>query len=238
MRKWLILLLIPLPMTLEAYQRIPVQERVAVTAWISATALNRIAIEHDRILSVKGTTGQFELEKDADIGQIFLKPILAPNRDSSDNAPEPSQPNVEPIHIFLSTENGRTYSVSLIPDERAAESIVLAPLDTINTWERTGAYESLLKDLIKALHTQTPLPGFEIQTAKIDLPKITGATVTHLQTYASHTWVGQILELKNTTKTTILLSEHDFYHEGVRAVSIVNPVLSAHDATRVYVVRK
>ncbi len=150
------------PMMVQAQQMIAVQEGVEMSATLSSKALNRIAVQNDRILSVKGTQGEFELDKDSELGQVFVKPI-----------PKESQ---EPIHIFLSTETGKTYALALLAEDIGAQSIVLMPPGlNLVSWEQAGAYEASIKTLIKAMHTQTELEGFSIERLNIKLPSIQGA---------------------------------------------------------------
>jgi len=207
-----------------AQQRIPVQEGIEVHGVVSINALNRIAVENDRILTIKGTQGEFELDKDGELGQIFLKPL---------------KEKEEPIHVFIITENGHTYSLGLSSQELGAESIVLVPInDSIAAkWEQSSAYESLLKSIIQAMHGQSHLDGFLIENAKVKLPKIQGASVVQLQSYSGHQLLGQVLEVSNTTTETLHLMEPEFYGEGVRAISIVNKTLPPKGKTRVYWVR-
>ena len=206
------------------YQHIPVQEGTPVSAHVSATALNRIAVENDRIVSIKGTTGEFELDKDPELGQIFIKPAVEKE---------------EPIDVFITTEKGHTYALSLIAADTGAENIVLAPIGNGITAlaEKSDSYEMLLKNIVKAMHTQTVLEGFITENAKIKLPKVHGAEVQHLQSYAGNSLLGEILEVSNRSSEALILTESDFYGEGVRAVAIVNKVISAKGKTRVYRVR-
>lgn len=222
MFKWLLPLLL-FPIVSVAQQRIPIQEGVEVTAKIAPDALNRIAVQGDRIVQIKGITGQFEYDKDETLGQIFIKPTIAELD--------------KPIQLFMMTEKGYTYSLKLTNQATGAESIVLVPFEENVAWEKASSYEAALKEIIKAMHTQSVLEGFSIQNAKLNLPKIQGAKVTHLQSYAGKQLLGQILEVTNTSQTEVLLTEQAFYFEGVRAISIVEPIVPVGHKTRVYWVR-
>jgi type-F conjugative transfer system secretin TraK len=226
MKKCGFLLMLFISLRVSAHQRIPVQEDSLISAYVSTEALNRIAVENDRIMGIKGTSGQFEMDKDAELGQIFIKPILS-DKD-------------EPIHVFITTEKGHTYSLSLISNaEGGAESIVLVPAEAgiAAALEKSGSYESALKEIIKAMHTQSALEGFAVENAKLKHPKIRGAQVSHVQSYSGSKLLGQILEVYNSSTEEIFLTETDFYSEGVRAVAIIDKVLPAKGKTRVYLVR-
>lgn len=217
---WIILLSLSVSQVI-ASQHIPVQEGVEVNAVVSTQALNRIAVENDRISSVKGNAGQFELDKDTDLGQIFLKPL------GSD----------VPIPIFITTEKGHTYHLGLTTHDLSAENIVLVPLEANHAWQQSAPYESLLKALIQAMHTQSYLEGFLVENRKLKTPPLKGARLSQLQTYTGQALVGQVLEVSNSSPQTLELCETDFYFPGLRAVSILNKSLSPKAKTRVYLVR-
>lgn len=221
--KKILLLLSLFPLTVNAVQRIPVQEGFEVNAVVSRNTLNRIAVDNDRIASVKGTNGQFELDKDVELGQVFLKPL------ASD----------EPIHAFITTEKGHTYHLGLTTHDLGAESIVLTPIGDVSAkWQQSSSYESLLKEIIKAMHAQSALEGFVIENAKTKLSNIKSAKVVQLQSYLGQSLLGQILEVSNTSSTESLhLTESEFYLPGVRAVAIVDKNLAPKGKTRLYWIR-
>lgn len=114
MRYKLIVLFILLTSSLSwAEQRLPVQEGESVVASVSAAGLNRIAVQGDRIVSIKGTAGQFQIDKDSQLGQIFIRPTMTDKG--------------EPIYLFVTTEKGATYGLSLLESDLAPGSIVLVP---------------------------------------------------------------------------------------------------------------
>ena len=216
-----ILALIFLPFAVNAYQRVPVLEGHEVNANISADGLNRVAVQDDKIVSVKGTAGEFSLDKDDALGQIYIKPEIKD----------------KPIHVYVSTEKGNTYSLNLTSSEINPESIVLIPEQKVEqTWERTASYEDSLKEVVKAMHNQV-FDGYSVDKAKIRLPKVRDVHVTHLQSYLGSKLSGEILEASNTSSEDTLLNEAEFYFEDVRAVAIVDKVLPAKSKTRVYLVR-
>jgi len=220
MRKFM-LALIFLPFAVNAYQRVPVLDGYEVNANISADGLNRVAVQDDKIVSVKGNTGEFSLDKDDALGQIYIKPEIKD----------------KPIHVYVSTEKGNTYALNLTSSEISPESIVLIPEQKVEqTWERTASYEDSLKEVVKAMHNQA-FDGYSVDKAKIRLPKVRDVHVTHLQSYLGSKLSGEILEVSNTSSEDTLLNEAEFYFEDIRAVAIVDKVLPAKSKTRVYLVR-
>jgi len=205
-----------------AQQKVPAQDGMEVSVTVSRQVLNRIAVENDRIMNVKGISGQFELDKDADLGQVFLKPIKVDEH--------------ELIHLFLVTEKGYTYPLSLTVKEGVAQSILLMPLeDKIAQWEQSSSYETLLKIFASNMVNQNDLEGFsESPKNKAHLPKIKDLKVTHLKSYKGHSLQGEVLEISNKSKEILFLTEEDFYQSGTRAVAIINPELLPGAKTYVY----
>lgn len=208
-----------------ADQRVTVKEGSPITVRVSSSALNRIAVEGDRIQSVKGISGQFQLDKDPHLGQIFIQPALE---------------NKESVHLFLTTELGFTYALSLEASDIPPESIILVPKlqqSVAAKWEKSSSYEQVLTNIIKTLHNQTALEGFSVETINQKLAKVQGASVTHAKSYLGDKLQGQRLEIHNASKKMIELKEADFYSPGIRAIAILNKILQPNDKTLVYLVR-
>lgn len=81
---------------------------------ISQDGLTRIKVQDDRILHVFGNAGEYVLETDENQGQIFIRPK------SSEE-----ETNVKPISLTLTTEEGHTQDLRLIPKHQAPEAIIL-----------------------------------------------------------------------------------------------------------------
>ena len=86
-------------------------EMQTISLPISGEGLTRIAVQGDRISSVYGTQGEYTLEADEDLGQIFLRPTLASNRSS--------------ISLTLTTEKGLSQDLRLILKNKDPEAIIL-----------------------------------------------------------------------------------------------------------------
>lgn len=86
-------------------------EEKVIEAPLSKEDLTRIKVEHDRILHVFGNAGEYILETDDSLGQIFIR--LA----SSDT--------LKPLSLTLITEKGKTQDLRFLPQTQASETIIL-----------------------------------------------------------------------------------------------------------------
>jgi len=215
-----------LPTLCLAEQRLAAVDGKSLTAIVSTMALNRIAVEGDRIVSVKGISGQFQMDKDPQLGQIFIQPTVVENS--------------EPIHLFLTTEKGCTYALKLETHELAAETIVLVPAGQHSAaakWEKSNSYEVILTSIVKALHNGTDLEGFIVEDHKKSFPKVHGAKMMLRKVYRGDRLQGELYEVDNPLKTGIQLEEPYFYKAGVRAIAILHKSLAPKSKTRILIVR-
>jgi conjugal transfer pilus assembly protein TraK len=224
--KWITLLLILMPALGQAEQRLVIREGGSITANISATSLNRITVQGDRIAAIKGTAGQFHLEKDLSVGQIFIQPT----------SPE----DKAPIHVYITTEKGHTYSLTLLSNDMPAESIILTGPNhqaEIANWDKTASYEAVIVNMIKALHNKEMLEGFSPSDVTKSTYKIKGLLVKSSDSYLGDKLQGLGYEIENISDEELYIKESDFYKPGIRAISILNTHLAPQSKTKIYIVR-
>lgn len=225
MKRFLIIITLLLPTTIFGAQRIAIKEGSTIKIPVSIHDLNHIAVEDDRILTVKGSSGQFQLDKDEILGQLYIQP----------------QPEIkDPIHLFLTTEKQRILSLSLVPSDRPSESIILV-LDNDKKlaahFEQSQPYEQVLISLIKAMHSQAPLEGYSIETINLKNKGPKGLEILHCQSYRGEALRGEVLQISNRKKEPVTLLESDFYKSSVRAVSLSSQLISPYSKIMVYLVR-
>ena len=209
-----------------AEQRLVVQQGGNITANIASSALNRIAVQGDRIASIKGSAGQFQLEKDLSLGQIFIRPN--------------SEDDKTPIHIYITTEQGHTYSLTLLSTDMPAENIILVSNSNQNksaNWETTAPYETVLVNIIKAMHNQSELEGFYSKPKSKYNHKIKGLLITNQESYLGDKLQGYHYQVENITENEMILKHADFYKNDVRAISILTKTLPPQGKTSLYIVR-
>ena len=86
-------------------------ESKSIEISISKQNLTRITVKDDRVANVFGITGEYVLEADEELGQVFIRPI--------------GHETNKPIHLTLTTEKGHTQDLRLIPKDQAPEALIL-----------------------------------------------------------------------------------------------------------------
>ena len=109
-----------LPGPAAAIQTLEATDHAELEAAISATGVSRVALADDRIRRVIRSPGRFGIEHDATAGDLYLRPVEAPDRALDGMAGAPL-----PVTLFLGTEQGFTYRLSLIPDARPSAHVLI-----------------------------------------------------------------------------------------------------------------
>ena len=102
-----------------AMQILEAADHGELAAEISATGVNRIALSHDRIRRVIRAPGGFVTEHDPETGELYLRPVAA------GQGAEPDLSDRAPVILFIGTEKGFTYRLTLTPSDRDSAQILI-----------------------------------------------------------------------------------------------------------------
>ena len=146
-----------LPAPAAAMQLLEAVDHAELAAEISAREVNRIALIGDRIARAVRAPDGFAVEHDAASGDLWLRRIDEGPADGS------------PVTLFLGTEKGFTYRLTLTPSARDAAQILIRNADALPS-DATAAASPLagtphvaaLVRLVRAVARREPLPGYEI----------------------------------------------------------------------------
>jgi type-F conjugative transfer system secretin TraK len=216
------------PVNSLGYQRIFSGPGGEVKALVSRSGLNRIGVEGSRITAIRGIAGEFDYDKDTNIGEIYLKLL----------GPEPQKGEGKPVYAFITTDSGKSYRLELLPKAKLPETISIVPEGEQQKENRLTSREVAMTSLIKAMAQGDNITGYELKKVKIRLPAISGARVTHIESYMGKDFSGEVLEVSNGGREEIMLSREDFSYRGVEAVAIGKTRLEPKEATRVFIVRR
>ena len=145
------------PAPVAAMQILDATDHAELTAEISATDVNRIALAGDRVARVVRAPDGYAVEHDARSGDLYLRPF---GRDASDGAA---------VTMFIGTERGFTYRLTLIPSDRDSAQIlirnatVLPDETSVAMASASDEHIAALVRLVRAVARRTPRPGYAIQ---------------------------------------------------------------------------
>ena len=148
-----------------AMQILEAADHAELTAEISATGVNRIALAGDRIQRVIRSPGGFAVEHDRASGDLYLRPLEA-----AQSGPDAAA--AQPVTLFVGTEKGFTYRLALTPAARDSAQILIRNAATSAARDISAAAGdpgdprvAALVGLVRAVARREPLPGYAIEAS-------------------------------------------------------------------------
>ncbi len=143
-----------------AMQILDAADHGEIAAEISATHVNRIALAGDRIATVVRAPDGFSVEHDARSGDLYLRPSVPAAAGHAAG---------DPVTLFIGTEKGFTYRLTLTPADRDSAQILIRnagalPDSAIGSPSAAGSpHVAALVRLVRAVARREPLPGYGIE---------------------------------------------------------------------------
>ena len=162
-----------LPLPASAMQILDAADHAEIAAKISATGVNRIALHGDRIARVVRAPDGFAVEHDADSGDIYLRPA-GPRAKIPPSEADP----YAPVTLFIGTEKGFTYRLTLTPVDRDSAQILIRNAGAAAAGDprigvRGGPHIAALVRLVRSVARREPLSGYAIEAGG---PPVAGFT--------------------------------------------------------------
>ena len=221
---WLTLFFIFHTISVFALQTKDIKDNQTAFFKISMKELTRIFVEGDRIQSVRGLEGNYQLTKNEAHGAIFIKPI-----------------QLKPFNVFLTTEAGHNYTLFLTPIDIPSEVIQLKPLSPVKVraeqWEKNSPYVDAIIQLITSMANVTKEPeGYAVIHVNADKPKKlpSGMTMQLKTVYQGNDLQGEIWQIKNAYCHPVKIKIREFYQSNVRAIALQDEHLKNCGSTYLY----
>ena len=186
-----------LPGSSSAMQSLDAVDHAELAAEISATEVNRIALTGDRISRVVRAPDGYAVEHDAGSGDLYLR-RMAPGPAA---VPEGPVPSIAPVMLFIGTEKGFTYRLTLTPSARDAAQILIRNADALSKDLASTAipaaadpHVAALVRVVRSVARREPLPGYSIHASLARTPIRAGSFAGGVQFAAGvrliETWRG------------------------------------------------
>lgn len=189
-------------------ESIAVKDNTDVQLTLSGSNYNRLLIHQDKIMDAVFPEGAMALKSDEQDGSVYI--LL--NRQ-------------EPFTLFLTTEAGRHFSLTLSGEESLGKTIELKP-------EMTPVRAALKKEVVAA-KPNGALDLLQLMKAKQQKPGVTvghiygqairmgrGLTLLPREQWKAGVFSGETLEVYNGGNEPLTLSSSDFITQDVKAISL------------------
>jgi len=227
-RLWLLLSSLA-ALALPAYgqQIVEVEDNGAYQVKLSARELTRIVVDSGRIRRIDGNEGEFVIQRDAKLGQAFVRPVVVD----------------KPLNLFISSESGRVYSLVMTPLDIPAHTVVLREKGAVRSAiaapspQKAGSYEAGILRLVSAMARNDPGTQIEVRHDVTDVALWRGFRFVREASFIERAQVGERYRLTNNTGASQVIAEQEFYKAGVIAVAVEILQLAPGQSTAVYIVR-
>ena len=146
-----------------AMQILDAADHAELVAEVSSAGVSRIALSHDRIRRVIRSPGGFEIEHDPETGELWLRPAALGTEGLKTL-------HTAAVTLFLGTEKGFTYRLTLTPTVRDSAQILIrnGAASAEAAMEAAGADPRVatLVGLVRAVARREPPAGYAIETGQ------------------------------------------------------------------------
>ena len=200
-----------------ALQVIEATDHAELTAEVSSSEVSRIALEGDRIARVVQSGGVYTLEHDPVRGDLYLYPGAA---GAAAGLGAPSLRAQAPLTLYLGTEKGLTYRLTLTPVARDSAQILIrnrtvSGADPVVSVASGSGRESAVVALIGAVARREPRPGYTVVAANVAETGGTGAEPAP----NGGEWTGGIRQIETWRGPWLTAQVLQVPHDGPRDAS-------------------
>lgn len=214
-------------------QKFVVTDGDVIKVKFSAHEITRIAVEGGRVEKLWGSAGIFETQTDKKEGDLFLRATAA-----AANA----------VSFFVRDSFGSTYTIIAEQEDIPSQTIILAPTNRSSKVEREKFKNRPLiisiKELVKIMVQEGKKSGedqgrYEVSESSEEIKLWKEAKLVQLKTYRMEKLLGEVFELKNTSKEEMQLTESEFlnFRPNILAVAIEMLGLKQNEVTKIYIIR-
>jgi conjugal transfer pilus assembly protein TraK len=207
---------------------VPIKDNSDIALTLSQSNYNRIVVKSDKIVEA-----------------VFPPQAMAIKRDEQDGSVYVMLSTINPFTLFLTTETGRHFSVTLTGEESLGKTIELvsqtaiavktAPNKTKKIAENHDAVPEAILGMLTHMEQQKPFADVAVkrQYGKVERWS-KGLTLLPKESWDGKMLRGEAIELYNGGKKPLSLSQEWFAKEGTLAIKFSKPTLNPGERAMLY----
>lgn len=213
-----------------ASNSISVKDNGEFALTLSQSNFNRLLIKNDKILDFAFPDKAMEIKRDEQDGSVYV-----------------ALGKTEPFTLFLTTESGRHYSVTVNGEESLGKTIELvpheavlakvAPLNKSATQNKAQVPNEQIA-LINHMEHHEPVNGYKVKRQFGSAQRLQGGlTLLPKETWEGGKLKGEVIEVYNMSKKNMELTESWFANEGVKVIKLSQNLLAPREHAVLYRVK-
>ncbi|MFP3773658.1 type-F conjugative transfer system secretin TraK [Legionella pneumophila serogroup 1] len=230
MRKPLIIALTLLSTVAMGANSIPVKDNSDIALTLSQGNYNRLVVKNDKIMEAVFPPNAMAIKRDEQDGSVYVM-LSATN----------------PFTLFLTTEGGRHFSVTLNGEESLGKTIELVPsqpvitktvVNTTKSNPKTITQEAVPEAILAMLNHMEQKKPFADVNVKRQFGKVErwskGLTLLPKESWDGKLLKGETIELYNGGKEPLELAQEWFAKEGTLAIKFSKPSIAPSEKAMLY----
>ncbi|RMW99870.1 type-F conjugative transfer system secretin TraK [Legionella jordanis] len=209
---------------------IPVKDNSDIALTLSQGNYNRLVVKNDKIMEAVFPPNAMAIKRDEQDGSVYVR-LAASN----------------PFTLFLTTEAGRHFSVTLNGEESLGKTIELVPVLPVVAASRTNApktnpktiaQEAVPEAILAMLTHMEQQKPFADVNVKRQVGKVErwskGLTLLPKESWDGKLLKGETIELYNGGKEPLELAQEWFAKEGTLAIKFSKPSIAPGEKAMLY----
>nr|HAT8715176.1 type-F conjugative transfer system secretin TraK [Legionella jordanis] len=209
---------------------IPVKDNSDIVLTLSQGNYNRLVVKNDKIMEAVFPPNAMAIKRDEQDGSVYVM-LAAAN----------------PFTLFLTTESGRHFSVTVNGEESLGKTIELVPSQTVVAASRANATKTNPKTITQEAvpeailamltHMEQQKPFADV-SVKRQFGKVErwskGLTLLPKESWDGKLLKGETIELYNAGKEPLELAQEWFAKEGTLAIKFSKPSIAPGEKAMLY----
>ncbi len=211
--------------TLMAQISQPIKNDTDVSLTLSQSNYNRLKVKDDKIAEAVFPEGAMAIKRDEQDGSAYIM-LATPN----------------PFTLFVTTEAGRHFSVTLHGEESLGKTIELIPTTAAHLASQTKPVNKTLPNqeaqhlvsFIQHMETQQSLPGVTVKQVRQLERWQKGLVLTRRENWLGGQYMGEVIELYNGGNAPLELEESWFNKTDTQALKLSQKQLLPKQTAMLY----
>lgn len=208
-------------MTAIGANSIAIKDNSDIALTLSQGNYNRIVIKNDKINEAVFPPNSMDIKRDEQDGSVYVM-LAAAN----------------PFTLFLSTEAGRHFSVTVNAEESLGKTIELVPqqvaIARTNIIKNNTAVPEAILAMLTHMEQHKPFADVVIKHQSGSQLWSKGLEYRPKESWDSKLLKGEVIELYNGGKKPLLLDQEWFSKDGVVAVKFSKPAIAPKEVAMLY----
>lgn len=201
-----------------------IRDNSDIALTLSKANYNRLVVKNDKIVEAVFPPNAMGVKRDEQDGSVYIM-LASPN----------------PFTLFLTTETGRHFSVTVNGEESLGKTIELIPQSSppikraISQRFKQDPMPNKITAFINSMEHRKPVAGIKVKQQFGKVERLQGGlSLIHKESWEGKELAGEIIEIYNGASKPLNLSASWFANQNIKAVKLSQSLVAPKSAVTLY----